>query len=175
MRKTLVLIFVLINALAVTVINRPAWFKSSSDPVNRLVWMARVYAHWAGTDARWEMFSYMYRDDWQLIFKGRASDNPNESVLALPLQSQRSFWDRWLFDFKEAKIRLNMYGDKKLRQRYARYLCRQSKLNNAAPLKYVACDLESQPLAPRILALAMGQHALGFKKTTRFDEVACAP
>ncbi len=173
MRKVFLLLFFALNLLAALIANRPKWFETPSYTVNQVLWQLRRYAHWTGTDARWEMFSYMYRDDWKLVFKARSRGAEDEMVLPLALQSPRSFLEDWLFDFKEAKIRLNIYSDKNHRERYQRFLCRNWNNSNTDQLAYVACDLESQPLLPRSLARAMNQHRVGHIKITRFDETPC--
>ena len=134
--KTLVSVFVIINLLAVAYANRPVVLANRFDArvdsslsawtayrLRYLVWLLARYGHFAGLDNRWQMFGYQSRFNWWMQFEAVTADG-QRVLLPLPNQSQRSFSQHHLFDFREAKYHLNLYGSPDLRERYARYLCR---------------------------------------------------
>ncbi|MGE4132574.1 MAG: hypothetical protein AB7F86_13105 [Bdellovibrionales bacterium] len=168
LRKLLLLGFFAFNLLAITISNRTDWFPNSS-----VIYYIRMYSYWTGLDARWEMFSYMYRDDWRLIFKARLKGQHEDTVLPLALQSKRTFMDQWFFDFKDAKIRLNLYNQTEARAIYEKYLCRTFAKLYEQPIDYIACDLESVKILPPHLARTIGKTKLGRITTTRFDVTKC--
>lgn len=104
-----------LNLAAVLQANLPPLPASMPRPVEWAGWALRRYAHAAGLDARWSMFSTVHRFDWGLV----------------PLVQDRG--GDWTeapeggFDPNRAKLHLNLYADARGRRAYARQLCRESR------------------------------------------------
>ena len=99
--------------------------------VNRINW-AFAYADWAvqnagrlvGVRNLWRMFSPPDRLNWYMTFSGVYEDG-REEILPLPHQIPRSFLQRNLIDFREAKYMLNIRAlTKPAEHYYEQYLCR---------------------------------------------------
>jgi hypothetical protein len=180
--KVFICAFILLNFITIINSNRPQWLlverilpsnTTINDFMNQFRWRISMYAHYAGLDNRWEMFSFIYREDWFLVFKARYEGEEQDVYLPLALQSERRFIDKWFYDFREAKYRLNIYGSKGARQHYAKWLCEKYNMKDNHPILYVAVDYETTDILPREQARELGHH-LGDKKITkRFDLVPC--
>jgi hypothetical protein len=120
-------------------------------------WLVRYYAHLAGLDNRWTMFSYLHRLDWWYVIKAAYPDGLEEP-LPLPLQSPRSFLQRTFFDYKEAKFHLNIYSQPEWRKAYGRYLCRQIAERGPPTASAIVYELHYQMFLDRAAAAAMGTH-----------------
>ena len=135
-------------------------------------WADQRYAHAVGLDNRWTMFGHQSRFNWWYFIKGRYHDG---STIVLPVEGQtdRTFWERNFFDFKEAKYRLNIYQSKTGRQGYAQYLCRQFPTNEGSPIQSIEIELHSQPIAPREVAELTGSHRSSDVTVRLSDRVSC--
>ena len=120
-------------------------------------WYVRRYAHLVGLDNRWQMFGRQARFNWWYVITARYAD-PEEIVLSLPRQSKRTFLQRTLFDFKEAKFHLNLYGSDEGRKAYARYLCRQHPTHKGAPIESITFELHYQNILEPEEAAKRGIH-----------------
>jgi hypothetical protein len=161
--KLAVVLFFALNLLTILNSNRPEWLPNWPQLKYRL----GMYGHYVGLDNRWEMFSYIYRDDWMLVFKGKPRGPGAEYILPLALQSKRAWYNEWFFDFREAKYRLNIFGSKPAREKYAHYQCRQFDL------EYVGIDYVSRKIFPREEARKSGQILSPHTSTHRIDTVRC--
>lgn len=183
LKNTGIVLFIILNLFAIVHANRSEWFRVSSEepaaPGNSSILPPKVryylsrYSHIVGLDNRWEMFSYMYRTDWQFVFKGKYKTDSEEVVLPMSGQSKRNFFDHWLFDFREAKLKLNIYGIPEARQLYALQLCKQFSKPANRSLEYIACDLVSYPIVPRDTALRTGTHLGERAHIHRLDTTFC--
>lgn len=180
--KVFIYAFVLLNFIAIINSNRPQWLLverilPSNTTINYFMnhfrWRISIYAHYAGLDNRWEMFSFIYREDWFLVFKARYEGEEQDVYLPLALQSERRFIDEWFYDFREAKYRLNIFGNQGARQHYAKWLCKKYKMKDNHRILYVAVDYETTDILPREQARELGNHLGDKKMTKRFDLVAC--
>lgn len=79
-------------------------------------------------------------------------------MLPLPLQSDRSFWERALFDFKETKFHHTLYTRPTAREAYAHYLARQYPEYEGVPISSITIDLSWQQILPREEAARRGTH-----------------
>jgi len=68
------------------------------------------------------MFSFAHRFIWSYTISAQYADGSIETLL-LPLQSERTFFLKYFYDFKEIKFHLNIYGSPAQRMRYAFFLC----------------------------------------------------
>ena len=97
------------------------------------------------------MFSSQPRFNWWFGIEAVTADGAFE--LPVPLQGDRTLAQRSLFDFREAKFHLNLYSSESLRDRYARYLCRQFPIVNGQGVRAVSsfiirnCSLRKKPKA----------------------------
>lgn len=185
LRKLIVSLFCLLNILAVLVMNQPDAFETAKTElfaarlsptatyrVRYAEWLVKRYAHLAGLDNRWTMFSTVHRFDWWYVIKAIRGAGPE--VLPLPRQSERSFLQRHLFDHKEAKIDLNLYGRPEWRRAYGRYLCRQLAAGGD-PAAFVMFELRYQALLERAQAEALGRHLEPSEHSQVLDAVVCPP
>ncbi len=120
-------------------------------------WMIRYSAHLLGLSGKWQMYGGQSRFNWSYVITGVYVDSESgestENVLPLPRQSQRSFVEENLLDFKEAKFLLNIYGDEKARETYARYLARQFPSNDGKRISKIRFTLATQQILPPIIAV----------------------
>jgi len=160
LKKTVVSIFVVASLLTVLYMNRPGVFALSSDaayPVLLGDWVIQEYAFLAGLNNQWQMFGRQSRFNWWYVIKARYADG-TDVVLPLPLQSDRSFWQSTLFDFKEIKLQLNLYPRPEAREAYAYYLARQYPTKDGQPINWIYYELQWQMLMPREEASRTGTH-----------------
>ncbi len=177
--------FVVLNVVAVLRSNRPSWAgRAIEQAVGESIgpyalyrtryaaWLVDRYAHLSGLNNRWQMFSHQSRFNWwygvkALTAAGRAVE------LDLPGLGQRRFAQRWLFDFREAKYHLNLYGNEDLRQRYARHVCRQWPAIGGDPVLGIRFQLHHQDLLDPAQARARGTHLDPEISTSTMNEFSC--
>lgn len=182
-RKLLVSAFCLLNILAVLVMNQPEvvadakerWVAARFSPqdafrVRYVEWLVKRWAHLAGLDNRWTMFSTLHRFDWWYVIKAIRPAGPE--VLPLPLQSPRTPLQRIFFDHKEAKIHLNLYSAPEWRLGYGRYLCRQMA-QAGDPAGFVVFELHYQNILTREEAERSGTHLEPTSHVQVADAVLC--
>jgi hypothetical protein len=103
------------------------------------------------------MYGGQSRFNWSYIITGvyvdTGSGESTESILPLPRQSERSFVEDKILDFKEAKFLLNLYGDEKARETYARYLARQFPSNDGKTISRIRFTLATQQILPPLIAV----------------------
>lgn len=120
-------------------------------------WMIRYSAYCLGLSGKWQMYGGQSRFNWSYVITGvyvdSESGDSTESILPLPRQSERSFVEEKLLDFKEAKFLLNIYGDEKARETYARYLARQYPGNDGKRISKIRFTLATQQILPPIIAV----------------------
>jgi hypothetical protein len=117
-----VLAFCGLNVLTALAANGPrSWDARPAGPLGR-AWSR--YANALGLDNRWEMFGRLSRYDWRLRVEALDADG-RARLLPLPLQGERTLAQRAFFDFRDAKLYLNLYGNAPLRAAYAAALCRR--------------------------------------------------
>ena len=120
-------------------------------------WMIRYYAYYLGLGVKWQMFGRQSRFNWYYVITGVYVDSDSgestERILPLPRQSERSFIEENLLDFKEAKFLLNIYNDEKAREMYARYLARQFPSNDGKRISKIRFTLATQHILPPIIAV----------------------
>lgn len=183
-RKLLISAFCVLNVSAVLVMNQPEavarakeqWLSAHLTPVASYrvrwtEWLVKRWAHLAGLDNRWTMFSTVHRFDWWYRIKAIRPAGPE--LLPLPLQSERSLVQRAFVDHKEAKIHLNMYGNPEWRRAYGRYLCRQLAAAGD-PAGFVVFELDHQMILDRGAARATGTHVEPRSHAQVVDAVLCA-
>jgi len=127
----------------VTVYNRVA------AAVNRGVWLGHRAAWLAGLTGKWRMFAPVDRFNWRMEFVG--IDGAGTETVLRPAYPQRTFWERNLFDFRNQKLELNIYGNEPLRREFARSFCR-------ADTQKVRVDLLSRNILSPQEARARGQY-----------------
>jgi hypothetical protein len=177
-RRLVISAFIILNLSTVLFMNRPEWLRDASGrlldslphPVSatlRAVGDAdHVYASLAGLDNQWVMFSYLPRyNDWRVI-RAEYADS-STVVLPLPRQSERTFWEHNLFDFKDAKYHHNLrpFGTeeeqarrKAHRKAYAAYLARHYPEHNGAPVRAIVWDYYRQDIEELANARLLGSH-----------------
>lgn len=176
--------FICLNLVSTLFMNRPEWLREATDEwiherldpmtawrLDTASWVIRFYAYLLGFDNRWEMFSYAHRSNWSYLFQAKYSDG-RIRALPLPGQSERTFLQEHVFDFREAKFHLNIYKDADARWAYARYLCR-SHGDSAAGLESIIVELRDQELLERTRALAAGTHLEAEGHSRVLDVVSC--
>jgi hypothetical protein len=183
--SVLISVFVLLNIGAVFYSNRPTWFVAFTDHVSDTKlspqaayrvsyagWLLARYAHMAGLDNRWEMFSHQSRFNWWFGIQAITSDGVAVD-LKLPRQGERTFMQRTFFDFREAKYHLNLYNGTKLRNRYGRYLCRQFPSVQGRTVHAIRFLRHTQSIRTPEEARALGTHLDPKIATEHLNDVAC--
>lgn len=122
-------------------------------------WVWKWGAHLAGFDNKWQMYGLQSRFNWhyQIIATYGEGDQQVDRLLPLPRQSERTYWQRAIVDFKEAKFHLNIYNDPLARETYAHYLARQFPEFNGQRLKRIRYDLKYQYILPPLVAVKQQQ------------------
>jgi hypothetical protein len=185
MRKALISAFILLNLGVVLFVNRPfrliravQWHALTKLPprtvygLSLAAWGVLRYAHLAGLDNRWEMFGRQSRFHWRYLIQAKDEEG-RTAVLPLPRQSPRTFWQKYFFDFREAKFHLNLYARPAARQAYARYLCRKFPEAGGRPVRSIVFELEYQHLVPLDQAAARGTHLETDVHQELLDEFTC--
>lgn len=168
MKKILISIFCVLNIVAVLFSNRPTFTsvacekfidsclnKTAAYNIRYLAWYFKskiqMYAYLAGLGNHWIMFGYQNHFNWWYRIYAKYGSS-QKILLPLPRQSKRTFWQWYLFDFKEAKFHHNIYADAAARESYAKYLCRQFPTHNNSPIKSIEYELYwQQILEPKIV------------------------
>jgi hypothetical protein len=111
-------------------------------------WVWKWGAHLAGFDNKWQMYGLQSRFNWhyQIIATYGEGDQQVDRLLPLPRQSERTYWQRAIVDFKEAKFHLNIYNDPLARETYAHYLAHQFPEFNGQRLKRIRYAVKQQQL-----------------------------
>lgn len=177
-RKAIISAFVALNLVTVAFINIPeparrriaTWVQQCTSGViwwrfEYAGWRLRSYAHAVGLDNRWVMFSSVYRSDWQLQIKAQYQ-NGSSRLLPLPLQGDRTFWQRHFGDFREAKFHLNIYADTRAKSAYANHLAREFARWDGALIDAVSLEVQERSLVPTPEeAEARGTHFAGERRS----------
>lgn len=183
MKKLAISGFVVLNLFTVLFMNRSGPFKAALDErVDRLPgrypayvvryagWLVHRYAHLVGLDNQWKMFGRQSRMNWWFVIQAVHEDGSTE-VLPLPLQNERKFWQHTLFDFKENKFHLNLYGSSEARKNYAHYLFRQYPATESGTLfSSIRFELKWQAILPRPEASEKGIHVETAVHSQTMDE-----
>ena len=124
--------------------------------IKHLGWRWRQYGYNAGIDNRWTMFGYQSRWNWWYDIRAIYSDGVTERSVLLPLpnQSSRTLAQKQIFDLKERKLELNLYGNAVAREAYARYVARQYPTHDGLPIKCIRWYLCTQGILPPDEAIA---------------------
>lgn len=170
-KRLIISCFVVLNVLTIARANVPdcvgeyvtrwieAYEKTSPATAYRiknLGWRWRQYGYNAGIDNRWTMFGYQSRWNWWYDIRAIYSDGNSEHSVLLPLpnQSSRTLAQKQIFDLKERKFELNLYGNAVAREAYARYLARQYPTHEGMPIKSIRWYLGTQGILPPDEAIA---------------------
>ena len=161
--------FVVLNLLTVLFMNRPAPVMQGEDKVIETLdeglaykvryarWLVERYAFCTGLNNQWRMFGDPSRYYMWYIIKGKYGDG-DPLPLPLPLQSERTFWQSALFDFKETKFHHTLYTRPAAREAYAHYLARQFPVRDGVPISSIIFELNWQEILPREEASKAGNN-----------------
>ena len=188
--KVAISLFAVLNVATVLRSNRPSWagqaVESAVDGTlgpsgvyhaRYAGWLLDRWAHLAGLNNRWEMFSHQSRFNWWYGVQAITPDGTTVD-LDLPLLGQRTLPQRLVWDFREAKFHLNLYPDARLRERYGRYLCRglaHSRVPDHGKVRTIRFQLHHQMLLSPPQARERGTHLDPNIYTQTLDEVSCLP
>ena len=103
------------------------------------------------------MFAHNSHFNWWYVVKAQYADDAIV-VLSMPDHGPRTFWQRNFFDFREAKLDLNIYSSILGRNAYSSYLRRQYPLHGDAPLTSITWELQYQNILDPMEARARGSH-----------------
>lgn len=139
-------------------------------------WLWRWGAHLAGLDNKWQMYGLQSRFNWryEIIATYGHGEQAVERLLPLPRQTERSTWQRWVIDFKEAKFHLNIYNDPIAHETYARYLARQFPEYQGQRLERIRFDLKYQYILPPMVAVKEQQLLENHVQTDTVSDFALA-
>jgi hypothetical protein len=131
-----------------------------------------AYAYVTGQDNVWRLFEVMDHANVSFVAKARYADGALVT-LPLPLQSERTFWQRHLFDFKEPKLVLYVAQMPKPRAAYSDYLCRQFPAHDGAPVTEIVWEGREQVIRPPSEAERLGTHLDSRVRTEVVARVPC--
>lgn len=139
-------------------------------------WGVRYGGYVSGLSSKWQMYGGQSRFNWRYIISAVYVDDEGnrseEVVLPLPRQSERTWAEEKLFDFKEAKFLLNIYSDELARKTYARYLARQYPQWNGSTISSIRINLVTQNIVPPIVAVMeqrLLEEKLEYRLVNEFD------
>jgi hypothetical protein len=156
-KKWLISAFIVLSLGVVLLANLPAGPAGSGQSLLRLVPPLAIYGNALGLDTRWSLFSNPVRvESWQVIQAEYAGGA--KVVLPLAGQSERTFWQRNLFDFKEEMLRFGLAGRRDRREGYAAYLCRRYPSHEGAPVKEIVWDTFQRSVVGIDPATRTGSH-----------------
>jgi hypothetical protein len=168
-KKLLLSAFIVLNLGTVLFMNRPRWLIESTDrlmrdlpgPALSLLIIAGVldqmYAHVTGLDNVWSLYADVPRSDtWHWITAEYADGTT--VLLPLPLQSERTFWQRHVVDFKEVILQSSQYLSPAAREEYADYLRRQHPTHDGAPVRAIIWKIHWQYYLPPDASRARSSH-----------------
>jgi hypothetical protein len=144
---------------------------NAAYPLHYYGWRIGQYAHLVGLDNRWTMFAHNSRFNWWYVVKAQYADS---TVVDLPLfgQGPRTFWQRNLFDFREAKLSLNLYQNILNRKSYSYYLRRQYSTHRDSPITSIIWELHYQDIVNPVESALHGSHldpTITTRLLNRFD------
>lgn len=183
-KKVLMSAFAILNLLCVLLSNEPDWSsrwrentatRIQPQPLYRMrqtEWLVRTYSYLVGLDNYWTLFSYMPRFNHWYSIKAHYADG-TDRLLPLPMQSKRTFWEHYFFDFRTAKFYLNIYRSEDGRRRYARELCRLYPEFNGSPVQSINIDLYHQNILDRKEALRQGRTMEPQSYHQPYGQVSC--
>ena len=120
-------------------------------------WIIRYTAYCVGLNGKWQMYGGQSRFNWSYVITGIYVDSSSgastERVLPLPRQTERTYTQRTLLDFKEVKFLLNIYSDELARETYARYLARQFASYDGKAIANIRFTLVTQQILPPLIAV----------------------
>ena len=188
-KKIIISIFVTMNIVAVLYSNKPGFISTISNKfvngcfskvaATNIHYMSnfienkiRWYAYLVGLNNHWIMFSFQPRYNWWYRIKAKY-ENSEIVLLPLPRQSKRTFWQKIFFDFKEAKLEHNLYGNKKRRDNYANYLCRTFKIYKNSKIDSIIWELHSKSILPPKEACIKGMYMGNDEQLKNLDIFSC--
>ena len=118
-------------------------------------WSVAWAAHVGGLDNKWQMYGGQSRFNWRYIITAHYGEGSQtvDLVLPIPRQSERTWFQRTIADFKEAKFLLNIYNDSIARESYARYLARQFPIYDGRPVTTVSYTMGATYILPPLVAV----------------------
>lgn len=160
LKKGIISCFIVLNLGSVLFMNRPTPVVQAEEALIETLdpelaygvrygrWLTQYYAFCTGLNNQWQMFGKQTRFNWWYVIKAQYGDGEPQ-VLPLPLQSKRTFWQAWFFDFKETKLQLNFYPRPAAREAYAHYLARQYPEHEGVPISSIIFELQWQAILSR--------------------------
>lgn len=171
-KKWLISAFIVLNLLTPVYMALPAGLPGAPAGVCGLIGLVdQIYANAVGLNNAWVLFAEIAHADFRLVIKAEYADGATV-VLPLPRQSERTFWQRHLFDFKEMKIDAAQQLDPGARRAYAAYLCRRFPTHDGAPVKAIVWEAEERPL---LSVYEAGRHGTHLTPQTRKGVLDRAP
>lgn len=163
-------VFIMLNLGTVLYMNTPFSLESLGNrildtrlpySISRVLrlgsWSLQRYAHLVALDSRWQMFGRQSHFSWRYLISAKYQ-NSDLVLLPLPRQSQRTGWQDFLFDFREAKFMLNLFQSREARRGWAYALCREYPLHEGSAIHSILFELETQTILPPSEALAGNTH-----------------
>ncbi len=177
MKKVFIVFFVLLNFYGSIHWNFIEYFDlkynqlsqfDSTGSVQTLKKFFWWYPYVIGLDQRYTMFSTIHRSYYEYQFYG-AGENGEKYIYPIELQSERTFWERNLFDHKRGKLHLILWNSKFGREAYSQYLYRTYAADAPFEIKKLAIDWYWQGIYPLDKARELGS-GLSEKKNLYMTE-----
>lgn len=186
LRKWLLSTFILSNLAILAYANLPRSLRDVGEQVVRelptgagnavrLVGaLGLTYANLTGQNNEWRLFVTIPRTAQRTVVKAEYADG-TVVTLPLPLQSERTFWQRHFFDLKETRLLHTQEASAPVRRACAAYLCRHYPEHGGAPVRAIIWHTQIQPLLPPREAALAGTHLGGPVRAGVIERVPCRP
>ena len=165
--------FIICNMCAILWANasidvRIALFQTSQ----KLYVLVNNYTYLTGLDGHWVMFVSMFRARTYYTVEASYKGRRGRELLHLPMQGERTFWERNLFDFRDQKYLLIISAGKfnPGRTAYAKYLCRQPSPEKIRSISFMS---HTQVMQERAMAAATGSHLQPTVYDVVIEEIGC--
>lgn len=186
LRKWLLSAFIILNLATLTYVNLPPGVRNAGERVVRkmptgtysavrlLGGLGRMYAAHTGQNNDGHLFVTIPRTTIRTVVKAEYADG-TVVTLPLPLQSERTFWQRHYFDLKETRLLQTQERDAAVRHALADYLCRHYPEHGGAPVRAVIWHARAHDLLPPREAELAGTHLGEPARAGVIERVPCRP
>jgi hypothetical protein len=153
-KKVAISAFIVLSASAALYCNTPWWLNrrvtaaveaNTQGALQSSLYAVPTWLYWwahkAGINWRWEMYSSVWRRDFRMVAVG-IDERGRQVLLPEPLQVPRTWFEHEVADFREAKYQINLFRWPSEWPRYCSYLMRRYKDNGGVPLVAIRLDLQ---------------------------------
>jgi hypothetical protein len=184
-KRWLLSLFIIVNLATLAYVNLPQSLRDGGDRVVRqlpvgfhtvrlLGTLGRLYASVSGQNHAGGLFVTIPRTATYTVVMAEYADG-TLVTLPLPLQSERTFWQRHFFDLKETQLLHRQERDAGVRHACADYLCRHYPERGGVPVRAIIWVARVLDILPPAEAGLAGTHLGGCVFTGVIERVPCRP